>query len=124
MKSVKIINNNSGFDCGGCFFDSSGKGCNATKEALQIGDCDIDTIFIEVERMLLPEEDCERIQEILKNDRTIKQKAYEIEGYYKSKIPYNRNRGTDQKQPAMHFMAIQVELLKRGDDLTPLEIEL
>jgi hypothetical protein len=49
MKTVKLVNNESGFDCTGCIYDTSGNGCGATAEALKIGDCDIDIVFREVQ---------------------------------------------------------------------------
>ena len=75
--------------------------------------------------MKLPNEDSPRIQEILKaDDFTIEQKSYQIEAFYKKDIPYNRNRQLKQEQPVLDQMQIKMELLKRGDDLKPIEIEL
>ena len=50
MKVIKLIETESSFSCDGCIFDTNGHGCNATVEALEIGDCDVDTIFIEEEQ--------------------------------------------------------------------------
>ena len=74
--------------------------------------------------MIFPDESCDRIQDILKSDYTIVQKSYQIEQYYKSLTPYNRNRQNTEKVKTLSHFQIEDELLKRGDNLTPVEIEL
>jgi hypothetical protein len=48
MKVLKLIENNSGFSCEGCVFDTGGHGCNITEEAIGLGDCNADSIFMVV----------------------------------------------------------------------------
>jgi len=75
--------------------------------------------------MILPEENSKEIQEILSSDFTVIQKAWQIHTYYKSSIPYSRNtRQIDQEQPELSVMQIRLELAKRGDNLTPIDIDL
>ena len=63
--------------------------------------------------MKLLKEDDQRIQEILKSDFTLKQKSYQIYGYYKSFIPYNRNRMRTQEVPGLSQLNILQELKTR-----------
>jgi len=74
--------------------------------------------------MKLPDEDNPRIQKILNSDVTLERKSYQIEAIYKSKIPYNRNRQGRQEEPLLNHHQIRMELKKRGDNLTPIDIEL
>jgi hypothetical protein len=74
--------------------------------------------------MILPNEKDDRIQEILASDTTIERKAYRIEGYYESKLTYNRVRGRAQPKPVLNYIQIKEELEKRGDNLAPVEIQL
>ena len=74
--------------------------------------------------MKLPNEEDEKIQEILKCDTTLERKARRIFSFYKSKIPYNRVRGSKDEQPPIGYLHILIELEKRGEDLTPIDIEL
>lgn len=74
--------------------------------------------------MILPYEEETRVQDILGSDTTIERKSYRLLAYYKSKIPYNRNRMGKQDRTALSFHQIRMELEKRGDNLTPIEIEL
>jgi len=73
---------------------------------------------------MLPDENSERIQEILSKDSTLERKAYQIYGYYESKFVHNRNRMEEQKRPEWSVARIKVELYKRGDNLTPIDIDL
>ncbi len=75
-----------------------------------------------VEQMMLPNEEDKKIQDILALDISNAKKGYRIEGYYKSKIPYNRNRQKSQEQPAMYHLQIEMELDRRGENQTPIDV--
>ena len=50
MKVIKLIKTDPSFSCERCMFGTNGNGCGATVEALKIGDCDVDYIFVEEEQ--------------------------------------------------------------------------
>lgn len=72
--------------------------------------------------MLLPNEEDKNIQDILKSDDTIERKSYQILHFYKKQIPYNRNRQSKQKEPPLTVHQIRMELDKRGENQSPIDL--